>query len=206
MAIKFFNVKSGESRIAKTEPMISAFWGSSNLSPNATKGQDMGWRLAPEVVVRIKQIRQDEDLMEKIAKDFQIPQENLTDTDLLWFISGEYEKVARVADPAKDFTSEYEANIRRAEGIKDVPVKSEEQIRAEVRAEVEAETRAKIEAETRAKIEAEAAEKAALGVQAADVEVEKGEPAKIDVKVEEKTENVTVRQKSSENKDRNTKS
>lgn len=189
MAIKFFNVKSGETRVCDTEPMISAFWGSSNLSPNAVKGQDMGWRLAPEIVVRIEEIRQNPEKLEKISQDFKIPIDDLTDTDLLWYISGEDTKVGRIADPKKDFTEEYNSEIRRAKNPNAPRAKTEEEIRAEVRAEMEAEARANAESKT------------------SDVVVSQDQPNKIAVTVEEKSETVTVRQKSSTNtnKDQKTK-
>lgn len=113
MAIKFFNVKTKETRTVDTEPMVSAFYNSSDLGPNARVGQDMGWRLAPEVVVRIKKMKTDEALMTKIAANYQIPRENLTDTDLLFHISQEEARAANQRADEEDHTDEYNAEIDR---------------------------------------------------------------------------------------------
>lgn len=115
MAIKFYNVKTKETRVADTEPMVSAFYNSSDLGPNARVGQDMGWRLAPEVVVRIKKLKQDENLMVRIASNFAIPRENLTDTDILFYISEEDRRASEQKAQDEDHTDEYEQEIRDLE-------------------------------------------------------------------------------------------
>lgn len=117
MAIKFtrYGKNGKETRIVDTEPMLSAFYNSSDLGPNARVGQDMGWRLAPEDVVRVKKIKQDEALMTRIAANFQIPRENLTDTDVLFYISEEDRRANKQADEDEDHTDQYQKDIAEAE-------------------------------------------------------------------------------------------
>ena len=65
--IPFFNLKSGETLYAKTDPQIQAFINSSDIGINASRGQDFKWRLAPEWVKKVKAFRRDEVKMERIA-------------------------------------------------------------------------------------------------------------------------------------------
>lgn len=115
MAITFYNIRSREVRVAETEPMIAAMWGSSDRSPNAQYGQDFGWRLAPEVVVKMKRMRQDPDVIERIARRYKKSEEDITETDFLHYISQQTAiEDAPVAQEA-DYEDEYMAEIRRLE-------------------------------------------------------------------------------------------
>lgn len=112
MALKYFNIRSGETRIAETEPQISALWGSSDRGPNAHKGQDFGWRLAPEVVVELRKISRDERLLERIAHRYKLPMDNIREKDILQYISDKTAaKDAPVAEQ-EDYQDEYEQKIR----------------------------------------------------------------------------------------------
>lgn len=111
--IKFFNVRSGETVEATTEPMIAAYFNSSDQNPNGLV-QDFGWRLAPETLKRVRAIQEDEDLVEKIADRYQIPIENVTITDFLRHISNEDDKKARqeASTDGNDYEREYEKQVR----------------------------------------------------------------------------------------------
>lgn len=115
MAIKFFNIRTKEVRVAETEPLISALWASSDHSPNITQGQDFGWRLAPEVVVAMKKIKQDVNQLQVIASRYGLPLDAIGEKEVLQYISDktapEYAPVAVEAD----YTDEYEQEIRRLE-------------------------------------------------------------------------------------------
>ena len=87
MAIKFYNLRSGETLVADSEPKIAALWGTSDRSPNASEGQDFGWRLAPEVVVEMKRIRSDHNAMIKIASIMNKSLDMVRETDILKYIS-----------------------------------------------------------------------------------------------------------------------
>lgn len=134
MAIKFFNVRTGEKRIAKTNDLISnahiaAFYNSSNLSPNANEGQDFGWRLAPEVIVEMKRIKNSPKLIEHIAVRYNLPIDSVKDTNILAYISDQNERKP-AAEEEGDFTEEYQDEIRKLENKnkapKDEPEQSEE--------------------------------------------------------------------------------
>lgn len=115
MAIKYFNIKSKEVRVAETEPHISALWASSDRSPNITQGQDFGWRLAPEVVVELKKIKQDFDQIAAIGRRYQTLPEDVDEKMILQFISDKTSiEDAKVASE-QDYTDEYEQEIRRLE-------------------------------------------------------------------------------------------
>lgn len=121
MSIKFFNIRSKEVRIAKTEPHITAMWASSDRSPNVTQGQDFGWRLAPEVVVEMKRIKGDPQLLLNIAQMYNRPLEDVGEPEILSYISDKTrDEDAPVAEEA-DYTDEYQAEIRRLEGVEDGP-------------------------------------------------------------------------------------
>lgn len=113
MAIKFFNIKSKEVRVAETEPQISALWASSDHSPNITQGQDFGWRLAPEVVVEMQRIKQDINQLMVIATRGNISTDEINETHILAYISAKVPpENAPVADD-EDYSDEYSAEIRR---------------------------------------------------------------------------------------------
>lgn len=113
MAIKFFNIRSKEVRVADDEPKISALWASSDRSPNITQGQDFGWRLAPEVVVELKRIRQDQPLLLDIAKRYNVMLDDVDEKTILQYISDMTdEKDAPIAQEG-DYQDEYDAEVRR---------------------------------------------------------------------------------------------
>lgn len=67
MAISFYNEKTGETVTLTRSPQISAFINSSNLSINASQGQNHGWRVAPADQIRIDKMRQDATTVSRIA-------------------------------------------------------------------------------------------------------------------------------------------
>lgn len=112
MAIKFFNIRSKETRIADSEPKIAAMWSSSDRSPNITQGQDFGWRLAPEVVVEMEEIMQDPVKMERIAVRQGRPLEDIGEKEVLTYISSQTALAdAPVIDESENI-DEYQKQIR----------------------------------------------------------------------------------------------
>lgn len=113
MAIKFYNIRSGETAVAESEPHISAMWSSSDHSPNITQGQDFGWRMAPEVVIEMKEIKQDIVILTQIAARMNKPVDDITEPDILSYISSKTTAInAPVAD-GDDYADAYDAEIRR---------------------------------------------------------------------------------------------
>lgn len=114
MPITFFNVKTGEKRTVDTEPLIAAFFNSSDQHVNVQQGQDFGWRIAPETVKRIREIKANDTLMAKIAQTFQLVPDAISDTDVLRWISVEdaQAKSAQGQEQESDYTQEYEDQIR----------------------------------------------------------------------------------------------
>lgn len=119
MAIKFFNVRNKEVRVAETEPQISALWGSSDHSPNITQGQDFGWRLAPEVVVEMNRIKNDIRMIERIAATFNRPVDDIGETDILQWISSKTSEANAPVAKQEDYTEEYQKEIARIQRQED---------------------------------------------------------------------------------------
>lgn len=115
MAVKFFNIRSKEVLVAENEPQISALWSSSDRSPNITQGQDFGWRMAPEVVVEMKKIKQDLPTLQLIAAQTQRPLEDIGEPEILLFISAKTAAENAPIAQEGDYTDEYESEIRRLE-------------------------------------------------------------------------------------------
>lgn len=120
MAIRFFNIRSGEELVAENEPQISALWGSSDRSPNVSQGQDFGWRFAPEVVVEMKQIMSDPAKIQQIADRFRKMYEDVGETDVLTWISNKTELLSAPIASTDDYSDEYDAEIKRLEANKKV--------------------------------------------------------------------------------------
>jgi hypothetical protein len=115
MAIKFLNIRSNEEAVADTEPKIAALWSSSDHSPNITQGQDFGWRLAPEVVVEMKHIKQDLTLLERIASRYRKALEDLNEVDILHWISDKTVLDAAPVAQVNDYEDAYDARVRELE-------------------------------------------------------------------------------------------
>lgn len=115
MAIKFFNIRSREVRVAENEPQITAMWASSDHSPNITQGQDFGWRLAPEVVVELKRIKQDFNKLQEIAVRYNMPLDAVGEPEILQYISDKTNSEQAPVAQEGDYTDEYNEEIRRLE-------------------------------------------------------------------------------------------
>lgn len=113
MAIRFFNIRSGEEAVAETEPHISAMWASSDHSPNITQGQDFGWRMAPEVIVEMKEIKQDPIKLQEIAVRLNKPFEDVNEPDILTYISSKTAAQAAPVASGDDYQDMYDQEVRR---------------------------------------------------------------------------------------------
>lgn len=115
MAIKFFNIRSKEVLTADTEEQISALWASSDRGPNVTQGQDFGWRLAPEVVVQMKQIKADMNKLMELATIYRLPLEDVGEKEILQYISSQTRPNSAPHAVDEDYSDEYNQEIRRLE-------------------------------------------------------------------------------------------
>lgn len=122
--IKFYNIKTKETRVAETEPMIAAFWASGDRGPNASFGQDFGWRLAPETVIEMRKIQNSPSKVRDLAQDIDKLPETVTETDILKYISDQNSDKTGMANSEEDFTREYEDEIRKLEAVEQAEVKS----------------------------------------------------------------------------------
>jgi hypothetical protein len=92
--ISFENIKTGEvvTFNASQNPLtrqahIAAYLNSSNMSPNALKGQDFGWRLAPEIVDKIETLKTDLPTLTNLSRNIGVPIDELRDFHLLNYIA-----------------------------------------------------------------------------------------------------------------------
>lgn len=85
--IPFFNIKTGDRHWLKTEPMIAAYINSSDMGINASRGQDMGWRLDAEWVKKIQAFRRDRSQMTLLAA--QTGGQRPTTVNILYHLYGE---------------------------------------------------------------------------------------------------------------------
>jgi len=115
MAIRFFNIRSGLEAVAESEPHIAALWASSDHSPNITQGQDMGWRLAPEVAVELKKIKQDINLLQHIATRFNKLVDEVGEADVLTYISNKTKLDAAPVARIDDYQDAYDQQVRALE-------------------------------------------------------------------------------------------
>lgn len=85
--IAFYSVKTDETHYCKLEPTIAAYINSSDMGINASRGQDFGWRLAPEWVKRVKAFRRDSMQMSILAARNQ--GQKPTTVQILYYLYGE---------------------------------------------------------------------------------------------------------------------
>lgn len=129
MALKFVNVKSGEERLCHTEPMIAAHLNSSDRNPNANQGQDMGWRIAPETVIELERIKGSPQELQTIAATFGMLIENVSESDILYYISQRKDKRNTGEQSTKeDFNRKYEDDIRK---LRDEQARRDEEVAKE---------------------------------------------------------------------------
>lgn len=117
MPIKFTNIRNGETRTVDTEPLIAAFYNSSDQGPNSHEGQDFGWRLAPETIKELRAIKADRVKMNTIAATFQIPLEDVRDSNVLRYMSLEEarKKSAEDSEESDEHRRKYEDDLRALE-------------------------------------------------------------------------------------------
>lgn len=116
VGIKFFNVNTGEERVASTSEHIAAFFNSSDLGPNAKNHQDFGWRLSAETVAEMEIIKEDPAIMAQIASVYQIPPDEVADYNVLKYIADQRFRAAAIAsrEQGKDYRSDYEKAVAEA--------------------------------------------------------------------------------------------
>jgi len=109
--IPFFNIKSGDTHYAKMEPQILAYINSSDMGVNASRGQDYGWRLAPEWVKLIKEFRKNSNKMSILSS--KNDGRKVTTTQILYSMYGEELRNYReeVEENANPFEEQYLQNI-----------------------------------------------------------------------------------------------
>lgn len=136
IGIVFENIKTGEVRTASTVEHIAAFFNSSDEGPNAKNKQDFGWRLSPEDLAELEEIKEDPAIMAQIAQVYQIPPDEVPDYNVLKFIANRrFSEAARDAQSeGKDYESDYDRRVREAREARKgepAPVKSKSQERRE---------------------------------------------------------------------------
>lgn len=120
---EFFNVKTGEVRILKAsgpyaKHMINGFILSSNLSRNASRGQDFGWRLARPTLEVVKKAQSNPTIMREIATAKGVNPRGVRLPDLIEFLVDSHNNNLQAEQIAEDeqprFQAEYEASLKDA--------------------------------------------------------------------------------------------
>lgn len=90
MAILFENIKTDETVAISRElegeyykAKLSAVMNSSNMSPNADRGQDYGWRLQAEQQALLEMWEQDPTMIDKVTTHTKVPTSDLTHAEFL---------------------------------------------------------------------------------------------------------------------------
>lgn len=91
--IIFENIDTGETALISLEAegkfyksKLAAIMNSSNISPNADRGQDYGWRLQPEQQAVLEMWESDPDMIEKVAAWGKIPTDGMEHADFLAYL------------------------------------------------------------------------------------------------------------------------
>lgn len=116
--IEVVNIRTNERRKLDRPHQIGAYINSSDLGPNSNKGQDFGWRLAPELMARIDEMRMDDELLADISKQTGVPLDELTTINLVQHISYEEAQKERAkemrAQREPEYQKQYEAELAEA--------------------------------------------------------------------------------------------
>lgn len=129
IGIIFFNKKTGATYTATTVEHIAAFFNSSDQGPNSKNHQDMGWRLAPEDLVELEDLKANPEVMEKIAAANQLPPDEVPDYNVLKYMANKRFAAARKKQEAEsgNFEQEYEERVQELRKKKSAP-KAEEKV------------------------------------------------------------------------------
>lgn len=126
--INFMNIKTGERKNLSEPHHIAAYLNSSDLGVNSNKGQDFGWRLAPEIIVRVDEMANDAMLLQNLATNLGIPIDELTTTHLVQHISFMEDQANRMSQSRRErepeFKNQYDmeiAKLRKGEDWDDAP-------------------------------------------------------------------------------------
>lgn len=127
--ITFENIRTGEKVVFTGEQEtnsrnahMAAYLNASDLSPNAgVRGQDFGWRLAPEVIAEMDAVRQDYDTLERISKRLGVGIDDIRDFHILSYVAdrsfAQDAKNARKHEPTStDLEDDYRARVKAAKG------------------------------------------------------------------------------------------
>lgn len=127
IGISFENIVSGEVRVCTTTEQIAAFVNSSDIGPNANKKQDFNWRLAPEDLVELENLKRDPVVMDKIASGNQIAAEDVADYNVLKYMANKrFAAAARERELDEvNHESDYDRRVREAREGKKTATKSE---------------------------------------------------------------------------------
>jgi hypothetical protein len=93
--ITFENIRTGEKVVFTGEQEatsrnahMAAYLNASDLSPNAgVRGQDFGWRLAPEVIAEMEKVRQDMEELDKLSRRIGISIDDIRDFHILAYVA-----------------------------------------------------------------------------------------------------------------------
>jgi hypothetical protein len=113
--IEFVNIKTNE-HVELTRPsQIAAYINSSDLSPNASKGQDFGWRLAPELVVKIDEMSQDPETLDRISRALGVGVDEISIIHIVQYLSSRDDLAQKTADIQRarnpEFKQAYDAKV-----------------------------------------------------------------------------------------------
>jgi hypothetical protein len=124
--ITFENIKTGEKVVFTGEQEansrsahMAAYLNASDLSPNAgVRGQDFGWRLAPEVVAEMDAVRQNAEILDTIGRRLGVPMGEIKDFHILNYVAEkdfakDAMKAHTVADTS-DLEDDYRARVKAA--------------------------------------------------------------------------------------------
>lgn len=112
--IAFFSIKTGETHYARLEPTIQAYLNSSDMGINASRGQDYGWRLAPEWVKKIRNFRDDERKMDTLSAKLRLEDGvEPSTTQILFDIYGRQVRayLQRIREEDTPFADKYQEDI-----------------------------------------------------------------------------------------------
>lgn len=106
--------------------MLSALINSSNLSPNADRGQDFGYRLQPEQQAIIEEWENDPEMIEKVSAFTKVQVDDLTHSEFLHYLS--YQQNAGKSAERKDVAAQrqaeadYEKRVAELKAAKAQPI------------------------------------------------------------------------------------
>lgn len=118
---------TGEEEVNMRNAHMAAYLNSSNLGPNSgVRGQDFGWRLAPEIVAEMDEVRGDFETLDRISRRVGIGIDDIRDFHILSYVAdrsfAQDAKKVQQKSNVEENREDYQARVKAAKAARSAKI------------------------------------------------------------------------------------